>query len=349
MNMRKHMFLIVSGGICLVLLIAAIVLLIKGQAGYLEFDQQLQTAQTRLDALQRRVPFPSQENVAVVRKNHDELSSFLNNWITDLRNEQVEPEKVEAAVFKRVMEKTVNDLHEEAGDTVLLPDRFAFGFDTYFLGGAFPKDQDIARLTIQLKTIRRLFGLLKESRIAELHSVERDRFDETQMMLDDERAMSLGEPESRDAPSSAATQGQGLYEKERYRLKFVSTEEALWSFLGSLARSPLFVVVSDVTLLNETHAAGFSVQGMGSSRKSSARGRERLGMSSVSFRGVEGGLATESSFGIGSGADEEEDGPQLNLPEAHDERIVAGREIVTAEVTLDVFRFVAVSEGEPAP
>jgi hypothetical protein len=349
MNMRKHMFLIVSGGICLVLLIAAIVLLLKGQAGYLEFDQQLQTAQTRLDALQRRVPFPSKENVRLVKQNHEDLSRFLNSWITDLRNEQVEPEKVEAAVFKRVMEKTINDLHEEAGDTVLLPDRFAFGFDTYFLGGAFPKDQDIARLTVQLKTIRRLFGLLKEARIAELHSVERDRFDEAQMLLDDERALFMGEPDSRKAPSPTATPGQGLYEKERYRLKFVSTEEALWNFLSSLARSPLFAVVSDVTLLNETHAAGFNVQGVAPGRKTATRGRGRPGMSPLVYRGLEGGLAAESSLGFRSGADEEEEGPQLNLPEAHDERIVAGREVVTAEVTLDVFRFMAAGEGESVP
>jgi hypothetical protein len=346
MSLRKHIFLLVSGGICLVLLVAATMFLLKGRTSYAAVDGDLQTALTRLDRLQKRSPYPSRENVARVRKHHEALSRFLADWVGDLRKGQMEPESMEAAAFKKVMEKTINDLYAEADERMLLPERFAFGFDKYYVEGAFPKDADISRLTIQLKTIQRLFGLLRESKVTELVSIERDRFDERHvselearlhegMVVDAvETAQKLGAPGEEDSD---------LYDRERYTIKVVSPEDAFWDLLDALSQSSLFAVVRDVQLLNETHAAGFAMPGMKPRPGRPGAGRPGAGLAMEDLSRV-----YEPIEGFGprarAVARPPEGEAQDLLPEAHDERIVAGREMLTAEITLDVYRFAATAE-----
>ena len=69
MKFRKHMVLIVGGALCLLALIAAAVFLWRSFGEYKAARGELESSFQRLESLNRREPYPSDENIRIVEQN----------------------------------------------------------------------------------------------------------------------------------------------------------------------------------------------------------------------------------------------------------------------------------------
>jgi len=326
MNVRRHMPLLIGGGLCLVLLGVAAYVLLRYRGDYLRVRQELESSLQRLERLNQRDPFPSEENVAVIQKNLEVLKGFHNSLVEKIRSGQVEADDMEPAEFKQFLESTLSDLREQARGKVILPARFGFGFDRY-VKGALPAPEHIPRLTVQLKTVEVLCRLLFDARVSRVTAIERDRFEQAAEGRQTPAAEERGrrgrrrrrqpEPAQRER-AKPEEQVDSLYAEDTFTLEFLASESALWGALDALARSDLMCVVSDVELRNEqpqppTEAAV---------KRESADTEPR--------RPPAGPLELF--------AEREQEPAAPKEPPTHDERVVAGRERVVARVEVDVIR-----------
>lgn len=329
MNILKHKSLVIGGGILAVFAGVAIFGLIHFQRVYAKAANELKGANDRLDRLNRRNPFPADENVTIVQQNRDKLKDFLGHLQQDFRQGQVSEETMEPAQFAALLERTNRELtNRAAASNTKLPERFAAGFGRY-VAGELPAAADIPRLVVQARTIAAVCQILFESRIGELVSVERTPFEgqggdaATPRNIRSELA---GTP---DAPSTSLltlalppVESNELFHAERLAVSFLAREHAAWEVLNALARNPLFAVVKHVEFTNESNPK--------------APVPERAGAAGT-------GLPVAPQVAPGQpGA-----GPIIYPP--REERIMAGRENVRVGLVLDVYRFAGApaQEGQP--
>lgn len=328
---RKYMSLLVGGGICLLLVVVAVTMLVRFRQGYSRANANLDAKVQRLNALNRRDPFPSPENVSQSAKNAEVQAEFFEKLLNLLRHEELEPEEMEPAEFPTMVERTVRELQRRAGVLrAKLPDRFAFGFTRYFVEGGLPEDGDIPRLVVQLKAVDQIFKILFTTKVSEVIAFKREEFEQRETAVAEETSTSRRDrrlprgPAARTADAAGPQRPQRgggagmLYEKEHFTISFVARESSVWELLNRLARSRMLTVVTRVEM--ETKAGPLQ----GATRPAAAAG-------------APGSLA--SRLLGGGGTERPQTGP---LP--HDERVVAGREEVTVKLEMDVYRFVVPEE-----
>ncbi|MBN1269254.1 MAG: Amuc_1100 family pilus-like protein [Kiritimatiellae bacterium] len=333
MNLRKHMGLVVGGGITLVLLIVAVGLLLRVRKTYTTVNAELQMRTQRLNALNQRDPFPSEENVKLAAQKLEDLKLFFTNLTTALQSGQVEPVQMEPAEFPPLLERTARELRARAATPtarVKLPDRFAFGFERYLLGNL-PAEADIPRLVIQLKTVESICSMLFESRVSEVMEVRRTVFEQREDTRETEAPVDLRRRRvvSSQAPDISAppeVEAEGLYGRERFELRFVARETALWELLNRMAGSSAFIVVVDLQLANKAGA-----------KVSAAAGKAVT--ASAAPTPMPG-----SPFGWPAAAS-----APVERVLTHDERVVAGREEIEVRLVIDVYRFLVGVKEEATP
>jgi hypothetical protein len=309
MNWRKNIVLVVGGGVALALFIVALVVLLKLQGRYRTVHGELTSAKSRLDALHRRDPFPSQENIAIVHTNQAALSDYMEELRNSLLKEQLETEQIETAEFAPLLEKTSRRLMQRAAvGGVKLPDRFAMGFDRY-AAGALPSHGAIPRLVVQLKTVDVICNLLVDARVSEIVNVERTAFEGGVVEETDAEAVPVfTRRRSQQAAAERApvdtevpmAETNELYGVERIKVSFTARDASVWEVLNALARVRAFVTVVDVKIENTIPTTVFT------ERKPPSA--PQAGMAVV-------------------------------VHPTHEERVVSGREPIRVDLVLDVYRF----------
>ncbi|MBU0679781.1 MAG: Amuc_1100 family pilus-like protein [Verrucomicrobia bacterium] len=322
MNIRKHMTLVVGGAICLLLFVVAVVFLFKFRGEYGQERSELKSALQKLDRLNRREPFPSQSNLEREADNLEVLKSYFANLRASLSSGEVTVETLEPAQFPSTLEQSIRRMVRVALDNnVKLADRFSFGFSKY-AEGALPRGKDMERLVLQLKTTEQLADLLFNAKIDSLDVCEREEFEDQQEVAQPEVvARGRTRPGRISTPSVVAgeEEGDGLYTRERYVFDFSASEQAFWRVMNVLGSSDLFVAASEVTVRTvaskEKKQESIETGGVGEVRL----GTPLLGRSPTSAKG--------------QSADAE------YAKRSHDERVVAGREILNVRIKVDVYRF----------
>lgn len=320
------MVLIVGGSICLVLMIAAGFLLWKFQGDYAKVQEELQSAQSRLEQLNRRSPFPSAENLEKTKENLASIQSYYSNVVTVLQKDQVEPESIEPSAFAPLLERGTHRVFERAkANGVKFPERFAMGFDRY-AAGELPAPEHLPRLVTQVQHLESLLNLLIDARISELTALQRTMFDTGATQTTEAEADPRSRGRGTRAPAAAAViddkvpevQSNALYAVERFRLTFSARESAVWEVLNMLARSRALFVVSSVRMENPL------VIGAGAAQ---AAAKPAAAAAAPGQQGVPA------------------------LPLTHEERIVAGREPVTVSLVVDAYRILqeTPASGEVQP
>ena len=329
MNLLKYKGLLVGGAIVLVLVLASIGGLLHFQGVYSKAARELKSANDKLDRLNRRNPFPAEENVTIIQQNRDALNAFLASLQHDFRAGQVAEETMEPARFANLLEKNIRDLTVKATNMgTKLPERFALGFGRY-VAGELPAVADIPRLVVQTRTVSAVCDLLLEARIGELVSVERTPFEahgaEGGPKVDI-RAALAGTP---DAPTTQLlslplppAQSNDLFVAERLAVTFLAREHSAWEVLNALARSPLFAVVVHVEIVNDANP------------KTPGVGRD-------------GHAAPGLPPAVAPGAPPPVAGAPIIYP-SREERVLAGRENVRVGLVIDVYRFAGAPAAEGA-
>lgn len=317
MNWRKHMVLMVGGGIAVALLIAALVVLVRFQGQYATTTQELEKARLSLQQLNARNPYPSEENVKKTRENLAALTAQAQDMQDLLQKNQITGAKVEPAEFAPLLEKTSRRLQQKAQESeVILPPGFAFGFPRY-AEGALPSANAAFRLVGQLKAVETLCEVVFQSRIAQLDSLERDTFEEGGLTED---AAGTDGRRGRRAASEAApsvnivprVETNELYSVERIALSFQGRETAVWDAINAIVRQPSFMVIADLRLENSL--------------------------------AVVGNLGKKTPVAVITGE-------KILIPQypSHDDRIVAGREYVIASLVVDLYHFHTAFATETKP
>jgi hypothetical protein len=308
MNWRKHMVLIVGGGVAVLSFILALLFMLRARGEYSRVNQELENSMRRLETLSRRNPFPSPENIRRLEENLSTLREFADRVDAALQKGRLEPEAIEAAEFAPLLERTLARLSQRAAESgVLLPERLTLGMARY-AAGELPANETIPRLVIQLKSMDALCRLLFETRIHSLLNVEREAFEIVKPVSPEEPVVARrrgGEPQVPAAPTLPPPSANPLYETERFTFTFQARDATVWETLNALARSPLIAAVVDVQLANTAADKLGKAQPV-----SPISGGEPPGVQTV-----------------------------IRYP-THEERIVAGRELIQATVTVDVYRFV---------
>ena len=325
------MVLVVGGGISLVLLVIALVVLLKFRGTYERVNAELQDNTARLNTLKQRDPFPSAENVSVVQTNREQLDNFFAEIYERLSKDQIEPRQLESAEFPLLLEKTIQKLIKHANEVnIPLPQRFAFGFDRYAMG-ALPQANDIPRLVVQLKMIEELCGMLYKSKVSDLSTLTREVFEQGGAVETSGSDEQVRGGRRRGGSPQDAMQGQksgtvqqdesGLFIRERFTLNFRCKDSVVWEVLNEMARSRFFIVVERVELDNVVQDP------------------KKLASIKTAPQAAALGMAPAVAGLTGKG------GAEIKPPASRDERIVAGRELVNVSLTVDVYRFpVSVSE-----
>lgn len=316
MNWRKHMVLLVGGGLAAVLLLAAVVMLLRFQGRYAAVNRELEGARQRLEVLKARDPFPSEDNVQRLRQNRSDLQSVALQILEQLHKNQRAVVPMEPAEFAPSLERTSRQLVQRAQESgVTLPEGFGFGFARY-AAGELPAPAAVPRLVKQLSAVEALCDVLFQARIAKLDELEREVFDETEAAT--EGAPQEGRRARRGAAERTPTVSQvplaepnELYEVERLTLTFEARESAVWDVLNGIVRSPNFMAIADLRMENTLATTG----ALGKKKPVAA-------------------LGGDAAANI-----------QPQYP-SHDDRVVAGRELVTVSLMIDVYHFKEVFAAE---
>lgn len=317
MNWRKNIILIVGGGIALLLLIVAFVFFFKSKREYGRLNHELGQAMSRLETLTRRAPYPSAENIKQVDANLESLKNAVGVLQETLQRGQVVAEKIEPADFASLLERVSKRLYRSAAEAgITLPDRFTLGLARYAAGEQ-PAREAIPRLVIQLKYLEVICQTLLQSHIHSIVSVDREAFEgggaAAQAQPDDSAGLRRRRATDDSQSPTVATAympmpaSNTLYGVERFNVTFQGRDAAVWEALNQLAKSPLLITVVDVQLSN------LASDKLGAAVPVSPLNADK---NSPTFN------------------------PALARYPSHDERIIAGREMVQATFVLDVYRLV---------
>lgn len=258
---RKHMPLMVGGGVVLLLAIALFYLLFSAQSRYADGSAGLSTIQTRLQRLSGRAVFPSEANVQTLGKQLTIYQEYLDALYADMRKGQREARQVNRDEFIRLLEAGLNNLMNDArAKSVTIAPDFAFGVQRY-IAGALPADEDLPRLEDQFASLGGLCRILFDAGIGELVGAERTIFEKDAQVAPVEEEFNRRSLRNRPdaaavAPSTELFQDpDGLFTKEHYVLTYRAQDAANWRVLDRLSQGAPFVVVTKMEISNPARPA----------------------------------------------------------------------------------------------
>lgn len=306
MNIKKNIGFVVGGGISVVLILVAAGFLVINLLGLNLVKGDLADRYLELQRLETRDSFPRQENVIVESKNARDLADNLLTTVDLFSRQQSESAPVDNVSFGPLLnEKDVamRKLAKAAG--VKLAATFSFGFDRY-AAGAIPSAVNAPRLGNQLLAIEQVFGVLCRAGVSRIDSVSRDSFDVARRGKKPPRnggAFGASRPKP-SKPSKAGVAASyvdpaGLYSSERVSVSFQAKESQVWAVLDALATSERFMVVKDIQTSTGLPVLEYKPAGQKATWEASA--------------------------------------DKTVLP--HEQRVVAGGEMVTVILGVDVVRF----------
>ncbi len=193
-----------------------------------DVESQLEQEQSRLQTLLRSDPFPSNDNVDILRRNRSNLERLYSSLVTTAANPIKAPELTRVQ-FRALLTQKLNALNETASEKgVTVPANFAFGFDEY-LGVLPPENKSVLQgITKELLVIERLSDLLFASKVRGISKIER-------------------EPVAALAGESTPAADK-LYHTTRFDLTFQCDTPALQTFLNELTKQKWFFAVRAVDL-----------------------------------------------------------------------------------------------------
>jgi hypothetical protein len=148
-------FMLVAGGALGFLLFEAI-------SNYSDVHTKYTTAVTKLDSLQKLIPYPNDENLKNYEGQEDVVKQAVNKLEQNIAQVQFPLDAtITPSVFQDKLRAAVGDAKDKAATgKIELPDKFALGFDQYLTGP--PVQAAAPSLDRQLKAIQFILDELLE-------------------------------------------------------------------------------------------------------------------------------------------------------------------------------------------
>lgn len=211
---------------------------------YQETEDAYQAAVQQLHALQKRSPFPNNENLAKVREQTELYSASVAALKTQLSALQTPlDESVTPQTFQDTLRSTVNEVVGLANAAeVVLPAGFYLGFDTYQT--SLPSDKAAPALARQLAVISGIIKKLIELKVQSIDVLSRD-------LLPEESGATRPTPP---AGNQQAAPAQKLVEAFPFDVSFTSDQGKFRVAFNSLLDSKQFLVIRSLNVENTSPA-----------------------------------------------------------------------------------------------
>lgn len=351
MKFKKFMPLIISGAIALVLLVLEIFFLTRYQGRYSEVKSELKRAESDVNNLMVRDPFPSDDNVRIEKENFDKLRKQVDRLQSAMREEQIEYQEWNTPTeFQIKLNPSLQELRTMAKERdITIPQNYNynFGFAKY-AQGELPDSGDVARLSRQLQMIKTVCEILFDRQIESLQSVERTEFELARdggRMVPPAARGRAGRRGGAGSIQPEAAEGnetdeqrddQGIYAWEDITVTFNSKEQALWDVLRTLANTNLLVSVDDLAFSSGSETLE-NIKRPEYALLADRGGRQPTGFVLSGEAAVERVRST-SAAGVRSGEEK--------VIPPREERVIAGDGTLNVVMKLKVYRFLDDDEQE---
>ncbi len=274
--MSKKIIIIIAASVAvLVLLVFAGYKLYVGVSAFAEAEKNLQSSLLRLNRYYAGNPFPSQENIGKESANLKTLDDWFVTLVEGIRNGQLqESHERRPSKFIDTLTEKRNEIKALAGNVrpaVLLAADFAVGFKKYN-SGDLPDPKYVPRLTQQLTVMDSVCRIMIESGVREIFAMQRENIEATsgRGVARGRSGGSSGRSARRPRPEDGATvrssvfaddmkaskanPDAGIIAKGKLFTKFhfcyliKADETSLVTLLNSLSESPMFLVVTKVSV-----------------------------------------------------------------------------------------------------
>ncbi len=340
MNFRKNMSFWIGGAVSAAVLAAAGYLVFRYQATYSKLNADLRQETDRLRGLNQGNPFPSKENIEILRKDADQLAAYLTKVQKTFQYDAVAPEMIEPAEFAVFLERNMKEIRRaaSAGGTKI-PESGSLALERY-TKGELPNIEAIPRLVSQVKIIHELVDILAAEKVEEILDVQREMFESSIKAEVEGQEQPESAQQQRQFASSTATAGSSamesmphsesndLFDVERVQVSFSANEHAVWEVINSLARSKMFAVVSHVEIHNGLVITVKPPQAPAAAPAPAATAQ-----------------ASSDIFGAAQPAAAPVEPVAAVVVPPREERVVAGREPIRVDLVVDVYRFTPPSEA----
>jgi len=253
------------------LLVLVVIGIIGGYLGWQQANRvktirgELDSQQMTLERLKGQAVFPDETNEKVYEDRAEQLESYLQPVIKDLKENSIKGEALNPINFQTEFRDTRDRLialAQKVNPPIVLPENFSFGFGKYLT--SIPAPEATIYLTQQLRVIERLTELLFSANIIELKHVSRVPVEEllgpapVQTRPGDRRNAS-GEM-SELLPAISLDREDLYYRTLPFVFQFVATDTGLRKVVNALSQeseknesSPFFILRS-LEVVNERGA-----------------------------------------------------------------------------------------------
>jgi hypothetical protein len=255
---KKNLTLVISGAVFVLLLAGVLWRQHRARAQQQQVEERLAAEQQRLEALRASRPFPSRENVNILRSDKLAVGEYFKNLEAKIGGTPVKALPLEPEAFHQLLAKRLRGLERQARVAgVTLPESFAFGFSRYV--GTLPcrgitnrseRDQIMILLAKQLHVIEELSRILTQYRVSEVQSINRVEVEP-------------GGP-SADAVSAAIRKDpQGLSTTMPFAVQFTCGAESLRQVLNAFTETPWLLNVRRLVVNAVATAKAAPAEGAG--------------------------------------------------------------------------------------
>lgn len=239
--LKQNAVMLAAGAIWLVAMALIVWLHFRTSGHTDEITQQLDEQQGRLQSILNTKPFPSQENVEIIRRSREQLEEQYNrlHQAVCIGSLQIEPTE-RALDFSSQLARRKRLMRQRSTQAnVKLPENFSFGFSRYDSGPPTTEDKAVlALLAKQLAVVEKLVDTLLQSRIDEIHYIKRAEVDPGGTNND-----ALSVPVENDPKAQ--------YHILPFEMEFAGTAQSLREFLNRLAVLDCFFTVRTLRVTTE--------------------------------------------------------------------------------------------------
>ncbi len=303
--MKKFIPLIIGESFALILGVIVLIFVIKHKDEYDEVVKRLEKIKNTILKLNDRDPYPSKVNLENEEKNKKELDNRFEDLILALRSANIPYKKTDPTSFQVHIIRKIEHLQLNAISNNVV---FPEGYPF-----SFDKYIREAALPVKEQIPRLQRQLIVVESLCSLlfnHKI-RDFISISRPEFDVGMAAFGGDRPGVSRGREVQPEiidSQKLSASERFTIDFVTTEEVFWSIVQNIVNHKLFMVIVSAKIENEKQGNRFEFYGSANT-----------------------GKGTETDEGFES--------------ILHDDRIVAGRELLKIQLVIDVYRFLELAKN----
>jgi hypothetical protein len=267
MNWKRYQLLIVTGALCALISGALAFWMLKSNSRNVNLEGEIQSLEAEQSSLTSKKIYPSQAGFEALKASQDLMTERRNSFAKTMSTDQIVAPPMMRAQFGDHVKRLVEELQRAAAAAktggekgVVLADP-QFGWKSYLEGGL-PEAGEIPDLMLRLELVRHLSGILFDSGISELTSIEAVAAPVAPAAGGSPAGLfgAGGAPPAFGAAPGAAApvivpekqiQKERLFDEIKFTIKVRVYEDHLWTLINRFAADPNQIVIRSLKISNQ--------------------------------------------------------------------------------------------------